>query len=88
MIKPVGDRVLVFYKNEEKTRGGIVLAKSAREKPEFCTILAIGDKVKNKELYVGAKVIVHRYAGTDIECDGMKTSLVKESDIIAILDAD
>lgn len=84
-IKPVGARVLVFFKTEEKTQAGLILAKSAQEKPEFCTILAVGDGVENKDLLVGTKIMVHRYAGTDIEYDGIKASLVKESDIIAIV---
>lgn len=85
-VKPVGARVLVFFKTEEKTEAGIILAKSAQEKPEFCTILAVGDGVENKELQVGTKIMVHHYAGTDIEYDGLKASLVKESDVIAIVE--
>ena len=85
-VKPVGARVLVFFKTEEKTQAGLILAKSAQEKPEFCTILAVGDGVGNKDLQVGTKVMVHRYAGTDIEYDGIQASLVKESDVIAIVE--
>lgn len=85
-VKPVGARVLVFFKTEEKTQAGLILAKSAQEKPEFCSILAVGDGVENKDLQVGTKIMVHRYAGTDIEYDGIKASLVKESDVIAIVE--
>lgn len=85
-VKPMGTRILVFFKTEEKTKAGLILAKSAQEKPKFCTILAVGDRVENKELQVGTKIMVHRYAGTDIEYDGIQASLVKESDVIAIVE--
>lgn len=85
-IKPVGDRVLVFFEQKEKSRGGIILAKSAQKKPEYCTVLVAGSGVKNKDLKPGVKIIAHRYAGTDIELGGLKASLVREKDIIAILD--
>lgn len=84
-IKPVGSRVLVYFKTEKKTQAGLILAKSAQVKPEYATIIITGDGVKNKDLQIGTKIIAHRYAGTDINLDGVSVSLINEADIIAIV---
>lgn len=85
-IKPLNDRVLVkFAEAEDKTKGGLLLIESSQKKPDFCTIIETGANVENKELTVGTQIMVVGYAGTEINVDGVKYTIVKEQDIIAII---
>mgnify|MGYP000891897889 FL=1 len=92
-IKPLGDRVVVKpLAQEEKTKSGIVLPDTAKEKPQQGEVLAIGTgKVLENgqkvplEVKVGDKVIYSKYAGTEIKIDGQEVLILNERDIHAII---
>ena len=92
-IKPLADRVVVrAIESEETTKTGIILPGSAQEKPQIALVVAVGPggMVDGKEikmtLKVGDKVITSKYAGTEVKCDGVEYSIVKQSDILAIVE--
>lgn len=92
-LKPLGDRVVLkFCEAEEKTSGGIILTASAQEKPQTAEILAVGPggvvdgKEVKMEVKVGDKVILNKYSGTEVKLDGEKLIIVRQSDILAIVD--
>lgn len=88
-IKPLSDRVLVEpAKAEEKTAGGIIIPDSAKEKPLKGTVKAVGNGTKDEEMVVkiGDEVLYGKYAGTEIEVDGEKFLMMKQSDILAIVE--
>ena len=87
-IKPLADRVLVLpAPAEEKTIGGIIIPDSAKEKPLKGKVIAIGNGTKDEEMVVKPDdtVLYDKYAGTEIELDGEKYLIMKQSDILAIL---
>ena len=87
-IKPLADRVLVLpAPAEEKTLGGIIIPDSAKEKPLKVNLFAIGNGTKDEEMVVKPDdtVLYGKYAGTEIELDGEKYLIMKQSDILAIL---
>ena len=87
-IKPLADRVLVLpAPAEEKTIGGIIIPDSAKEKPLKGKVIAIGNGTKDEEMVVKPDdtVLYGKYAGTEIELDGEKYLIMKQSDILAIL---
>ena len=87
-IKPLADRVLVLpAPAEEKTVGGIIIPDSAKEKPLKGTVIAVGNGTKDEEMVVKPtdKVLYGKYAGTEIELDGEKYLIMRQSDILAIL---
>ena len=87
-IKPLADRVLVLpAPAEEKTIGGIIIPDSAKEKPLKGKVIAIGNGTKDEEMVVKPDdtVLYGKYAGTEIELDGKKYLIMKQSDILAIL---
>ena len=87
-IKPLADRVLVLpAPAEEKTIGGIIIPDSAKEKPLKGKVIAIGNGTKDEEMVVkpGDTVLYGKYAGTEIELDGDKYLIMRQSDILAIL---
>lgn len=93
MIKPLGDRVLIkMEKLEEKTQSGIILSSSAKEKSQIAEVIAVGPggnvEGNNIEMHVnvGNKVIVSKYAGTEIKYEAQEYLIVKQSDILAIID--
>ena len=92
-VKPLGDRVVI--KNvelEETTKSGIVLPGAAKEKPQLAEVLAVGPggMVDGKEITmqveVGQKVIYSKYAGTEVKIDGEELIIVRQSDILAIVE--
>ncbi len=92
-IKPLGDRVVIkTLESEETTKGGIVLPGSAKEKPQMAEVLAVGPggMVDGKEVVmevkVGDKVIYSKYAGTEVKVDDEEYIIVRQSDILAIVD--
>jgi len=93
-VKPLGDRVVLkALAQEEKTKSGIVLPDTAKEKPQQGEVLAVGTgKVLENgqkapmEVKVGDKVIFSKYAGTEIKVDGEDVLILGERDILAILD--
>lgn len=87
-IKPLADRVLVLpAPAEEKTIGGIIIPDSAKEKPLKGQVIAIGNGTKDEVMVVkpGDTVLYGKYAGTEIELDGEKYLIMRQSDILAIL---
>ena len=92
-IKPLGDRVVIKnVEAEETTRSGIVLPGSAKEKPQMAEVLAVGPggNVDGKEITMlvkpGDKVIYSKYAGNEIKLDGKELIIVRQSDILGIVE--
>ena len=92
-IKPLADRVVLkMTEAEETTKGGIILAGNAKEKPQIAEVIAVGPGgvVEGKEIVmtvkVGDKVLTSKYSGTEVKCDGQKYVIVKQSDILAIVE--
>ena len=92
-VKPLGDRVVI--KNceaEETTKSGIILTSAAKEKPQMAMVIAVGPggNVDGKEIKmnvkVGEKVIYSKYAGTEVKLDGEEYIIVRQSDILAIVE--
>ena len=87
-IKPLADRVLIKpAPAEEKTVGGIIIPDSAKEKPLKGEIVAVGNGTKDEEMVVkpGDTVLYGKYAGTELELDGYKYLIMRQSDVLAIL---
>ncbi len=92
-LKPLGDRVVIQQlEAEEKTKSGIVLPTQAKEKPQEAEVVAVGPgatvdgKVVPMQVVPGDKVIYSKYAGTEVKVDGKEYIIVKESDILAIVE--
>lgn len=87
-IKPLADRVLIEPEAaEEKTIGGIIIPDTAKEKPLQGKVVATGNGTKDEEMVVkeGDTVLYGKYAGTELEYDGKKYLVMRQSDILAIL---
>ena len=87
-IKPLADRVLIEpAAAETKTIGGILIPDTAKEKPLQGTIVAVGNGTKDEEMILkeGDKVLYGKYAGTEIEHEGKKYLIMRQSDVVAIL---
>ena len=87
-IKPLADRVLVLPAPAEETqRSTVIIPDSAKEKPLKGTVIAVGNGTKDEEMVVkpNDKVLYGKYAGTEIELDGEKYLIMRQSDILAIL---
>lgn len=87
-IKPLADRVLVKpAPAEEKTIGGIIIPDSAKEKPLQGEVIATGNGTKDEEMVVkqGDTVLYGKYSGTEVEFEGVKYLIMRQSDILAIL---
>ena len=92
-IKPLGDRVVVCAAEvEETTKTGIILPGSAKEKPQVAEVVAVGPGglVDGKEVEmivkVGDRVITSKYSGTEVKCDGVEYNIVRQGDILAIVE--
>ncbi len=92
-LKPLGDRVVLrFTEVEEPSKGGIILAASAQEKPQVAEILAVGPggvidgKEVKMEVKVGDKVILSKYSGTEVKLGKDEYVIAKQSDILAIVE--
>ncbi len=92
-IKPLADRVVIkMVEAEETTKSGIILAGSAKEKPEVAEIVAVGPggivdgKEVKMELKVGDKVLISKYAGTEVKLDGTEYTILRQGDVLAIID--
>lgn len=92
-IKPLADRVVIkLVAAEEKTKSGLILAASAQEKPQVAEVVAVGpgglvdgNEVK-MVVSVGDKVITSKYSGTEVKADGIEYIIVKQSEILAIVE--
>ena len=92
-IKPLTDRVVIkAEESEETTKSCIVLTASSQEKPQFATVVAVGEGgiVDGKEVKmyvkVGDKVITSKYSGTEVKLDGEEYTIVRQNDILAIVE--
>ena len=89
-IKPLGDRVVIkMLESEETTKGGIILAGTAKEKPQIAEVVAVGPgavedgKVIPMEVAVGDKVLTSKYAGTEVKVAGNEYIIISQKDILA-----
>ena len=92
-LYPLQDRVVVkLVEAEETTKSGIILTGAAKEKPQVAEVVAVGPGIPEgdhkvvMEVKVGDKVITSKYAGTEVKMDGVEYTIVKQSDILAIVD--
>ena len=92
-LKPLSDRVVIkMVEAEETTKSGIILAGAAKEKPQVAEVIAVGPGgvVDGKEIEmtvsVGQKVITSKYSGTEVKCDGEEYVVVRQADILAIVE--
>ncbi len=92
-IKPLGDRVVIkMVENEEKTVSGLVIPDSAKEKPQVAEVVAVGPgglvegKEVTMELAVGQKVLISKYAGTQVTIDKVEYTILKQSDVLAVVE--
>ena len=92
-VKPLGDRVVIKnVESEETTKSGIILTGAAKEKPQMAEVLAVGPggNVDGKEITMhvkaGQKVIYSKYAGTEVKVDGQELIIVRQSDILAVVE--
>lgn len=93
-IKPLGDRIVVErIEQEEKTVGGIIIPDSAKEKPKQAKVLAVGAGAKDEngkripvDVAVGDIVLFTQWAGSEIKLDGKELLVLKESDVIGIIE--
>ena len=92
-IKPLSDRVVIkMLEAAETTKSGIILTSAAQEKPQVAEVVAVGPgglvdghEVK-MELKVGDKVLISKYAGTEVKLDENEYTIVRQSDVLAIVD--
>ena len=92
-FRPLGDRVLVKrVKEEEKTKGGIIIPDTAKEKPLEGEVIAIGNgkvledgTVRKLDVKVGDRVLIGKYSGTEVKVDGEDRLILREDDILGVL---
>jgi len=92
-IRPLGDRVVIKkLEAEEKTKSGIVLTGTAKEKPQEAEVVAVGPgkfedgKEIKMEVKVGDKVLFSKYSGTEVKIDGEEYTIVRQDDILAVVE--
>ena len=92
-IKPLADRVVIkMTEAEDTTKSGNILAGNAKEKPQVAEVVAVGPgglvdgKEVKMEVKVGDKVLINKYAGTEVKVDGEESIIVRQSDILAIVE--
>ena len=93
-FRPLGDRVLVKrVEEEEKTRGGIIIPDTAKEKPQEGEVLAVGPggrdesgKLTPIDLKVGDRILFGKWSGTEIKLDGQELLIMKESDVMGVIE--
>ena len=92
-VKPLGDRVVIKnVEAEEPTKSGLILTSGAKEKPQMAEVLAVGPggmvdgKEVTMQVSVGQKVIYSKYAGTEVKIDGEEIIIVRQSDILAVVE--
>ena len=91
-VKPLGERLVIkMTEPEEKTKSGIVLPGSAKEKPQVAIVVAVGagitsDEKKKDEVKVGDKVIYSKYAGTEVKIEDEELIIIKLADVLAVIE--
>ena len=93
MLKPLADRVVVkLMESEETTKSGLVLASSSKEKPQIAEIVAVGPgglidgKEVNMTVKPGDRIVFSKYAGTEIKYESVEYIILKQNDILAIVE--
>ncbi|MCL2741290.1 MAG: co-chaperone GroES [Oscillospiraceae bacterium] len=91
-IMPLNDRVVIkMLDTEETSKGGVILPGTAKEKPQIAEVVAAGpggyvdDKKVEMEVKVGDKVLISKYSGTEVKLDGQEYTILRQSDILAIV---
>ena len=93
MLRPLSDRVIIkMIESEETTKSGIILSSAAKEKPQIAEVIAVGEGIKKdgklEEMYVkkGDRVIVSKYAGTEVKFEGIDYIILKQDEILAVVE--
>ncbi|MFR5683732.1 MAG: co-chaperone GroES [Clostridia bacterium] len=93
MLKPLADRVVIkMVESEETTKSGIILASNAKEKPQIAEVIEVGPgemvdgKRAEMDVKRGDKVVVNKYAGTEVKYEGEEYLIVKQNDILAVIE--
>ena len=93
MLRPLQDRVVIkMMESEETTKSGIILSASSKEKPQIAEVLEVGPGLKKDgqiiplEVKKGDKIVVSKYSGTEVKYEGEELIIVRESDILAIVE--
>ena len=89
MIKPLADRVLIkMVESQETTKSGIILSSGSKEKPQIAEVVAVGPGTEDIKMNVkvGDKVIINKYSGTEVKFEGTEYTIVKQEDILAIVE--
>ena len=86
-IKPLADRVLVLPAQAEEKVGGIIIPDTAKEKPQHGTIVTAGNGTKDEEMVLkeGDEVLYGKYSGTELEVEGTKYLIMRQSDVLAVV---
>ena len=86
-IKPLADRVLVLPAQAEEKVGGIIIPDTAKEKPQHGTIVAAGNGTKDEEIILkeGDEILYGKYSGTELEVEGTKYLIMRQSDVLAVV---
>ena len=86
-IKPLADRVLVLPAQAEEKVGGIIIPDTAKEKPQHGTVVAAGNGTKDEEMVLkeGDEVLYGKYSGTELEVEGTKYLIMRQSDVLAVV---
>lgn len=92
-IKPLFDRIVIeAVESEEKTKSGIVLPGAAQEKPQMARVLAVGPggvvdgKEVTMQIKIGDKILYSKYAGSEFKLDGKEVTILRQSDVLAIIE--
>ena len=86
-IKPLADRVLVLPAQAEEKVGGIIIPDTAKEKPQHGTVVAVGTGTKDETMTLkeGDRVLYGKYAGTELEHEGTRYLIMRQSDVLAVV---
>lgn len=86
-VKPLADRVLVLPAQAEEKVGGIIIPDTAKEKPQHGKVVATGNGTKNEEMVLkeGDEILYGKYSGTELEFDGTKYLIMRQSDVLAVV---
>ena len=86
-IKPLADRVLVLPAQAEEKVGGIIIPDTAKEKPQHGTVVATGEGTKDEAMVLkeGDEVLYGKYSGTELEHEGTKYLIMRQSDVLAVM---
>lgn len=86
-VKPLADRVLVLPAQAEEEVGGIIIPDTAKEKPQHGKVVATGNGTKDEEMVLkeGDEILYGKYSGTELEFDGTKYLIMRQSDVLAVV---